>query len=257
MTIVTLLKKELLEAWRDKKLIWLPVVLCCLAISQPISLYFMPQILEMAGNLPEGTVINMPTPTGKEVLIGTISQFSMIGTIIFVIGMMGAIVHERNSGVLSLIMARPVRAIDYIGSKFLSYSLLYVLSFTISYGLAYYYTNLLFSKVEFHLFMASLLIYLLWILFVVSITLIVGTLLNKPAGIAGGSLLIIGGLALFTSFFPKLSAWSPTTAQYHANEIILNGALHSSFYSMIIFTIVILLLLFFLTTYFFKKYESY
>lgn len=108
-TFLVLFKKEMLEAWRDKKLIWLPIVMSILAISQPISLYYMPEILEKSVNLPEGAVIKLPVPTGAEVLAGTLSQFGTIGTAIVILSVMGSIAHERNSGSLSLLMARPVQ----------------------------------------------------------------------------------------------------------------------------------------------------
>ena len=88
---LTLFKKEMKESLRNGKWIWLPIVLIIIGISQPITNYYMPQILEAAGNLPEGAVIDFPTPTGEEVLMGTMSQYGMIGTLLFVLATMGVI----------------------------------------------------------------------------------------------------------------------------------------------------------------------
>ncbi|MBS4161836.1 ABC transporter permease subunit, partial [Klebsiella pneumoniae] len=154
-----LFQKEWTESWKDGKLFWLPAVLILLGLIQPLSLYYMPQIIDMAGNLPEGAVIDIPRPRSEEVMASTLSQFSTVGTAIFVFSVMGSIVNERNQGSLSLVMARPVSPLQYIGSKWLQHVLLVLASFAVSYGLAFYYTNLLFGKVEFERFLFSLSVY--------------------------------------------------------------------------------------------------
>lgn len=253
----TLFKKEMTEAWRDKKWIWLPIVISILAISQPISQYFLPEILEHAGNMPEGTVIELPTPTGAEVLAGTLSQIGIIGTAIFVLSVMGTIAHERNSGAISLIMARPVHALQYIGSKWAAHALLLLFSFGIGYGLSFYYTNLLFNEVEVQRFIASLAVYSIWILFILAITLLAGTIFKKVGGIAGASILVVAILGLSSSLFPKYMGWSPSNAQSQATHYLMTGTWADSFISMVVVSISLLIIIFLLTVYSFKRYESY
>lgn len=256
-TFITLLKKEWLEAWRDKKLIWLPVVLCILAVSQPISTYFMPEILEMAGNLPEGAVIEIPVPSGEEVLAGTLSQFGIVGTAIFVLSAMGVVSNERNSGSLSLLMARPVKPFIYIASKWAAQASIFILSFALGYGLAYYYTNLLFNQVDFHRFVSSFGVYSLWILFTLSITLLLGTLMRKSGGIAGMSIMTVAGLSIIGSLFPKFMGWSPSNAQNQAGSMLMTGKWDDSFGLMLSVSLLMIIALVILASYAFKKYESY
>lgn len=254
---LTLCKKEWMEAWRDKKLIWLPIVIIILAVTQPITNYYLPQILDMAGNLPEGAVIEIPTPSGEEVLIGTLSQLGMIGLAIFVLSVMGTIANERNSGALSLIMARPVQPIQYIGSKWLVNFLIVFISFALGYGLSYYYTNLLFNEVEIHKFLASLGVYSLWLLFAVAVTIIFGTVFKKVGGIAGASLVTIATLALCRSLFPKFFNWSPASASSQVSTYLQTGSWGESFYVMLFVSIALLIGLFLLNVVIFKRYESY
>ncbi|RST76427.1 ABC transporter permease [Siminovitchia acidinfaciens] len=256
-TFITLFKKEWLEAWRDKKLIWLPVVLCLLAVSQPISTYFMPEILEMAGNLPEGAVIDIPVPSGEEVLAGTLSQFGMIGTAIFVLSAMGVVSNERNSGSLSLLMARPVDPFIFIASKWAAQALIFLLSFALSYGLAYYYTNLLFNQVDIQRFISSFGVYSLWILFTLSITLLLGTIMKKNGGIAGMSIMTVAGLSIIGSLFPKFMGWSPSNAQNQAGSMLMSGKWEDSFGLMLSVSIALIVGLVIFTSFAFKKYESY
>lgn len=254
---LTLFKKELQEAWRDKKLVWLPIVISILAISQPISQYYMPQILDMAGGLPEGTVIEIPTPSGAEVLAGTLSQLGIMGTAIFVLSVMGSIAHERNSGALSLVMARPVQAFQYIGSKWAANAVILLLSFVIGYGLCYYYTNLLFSQVEVKQFLGSMAVYSIWILFTLSVSLLCGVIFKKVGGIAGASLLTVAFIALCSSLFPKFMAWSPANAQNQAIHYLTIGSWGDSFTGMISSNVILLFFLFVTTVLLFKRFESY
>lgn len=256
-TFLVLFKKEMLEAWRDKKLIWLPIVMSILAISQPISLYYMPEILEKAGNFPEGAVIKLPVPTGAEVLAGTLSQFGTIGTAIVILSVMGSIAHERNSGSLSLLMARPVQPLQYIGSKWAAHAVILIFSFSLGYFLAYYYTNLLFSTVEMKRFFASLTMYSVWILFTMTITLFAGTMFKKIGGIAGASLLTVVIFTLFGSLFPKFMGWSPSNAQAQASSYLMTGRWAETFDFMVFSSIALIVIIFLLATVRFKRYESY
>ena len=152
---MTLLQKEMKEALRNGKWIWLPIAFIILGISQPISTYYMPQILESAGNLPEGAVIEIPVPSGEEVLASTLGQFGTIGTLLIVIAFMGAISNERQNGTLTLVMVRPVSSLQYIASKWTSQLIITVVSFLLSYGMTWYYTNLLFNHLPWERVLAS------------------------------------------------------------------------------------------------------
>lgn len=254
---MTLCQKEWLEAWRDKKVIWLPAVLAILAISEPVTTYFMPEILDMAGNLPEGAIIEIPVPTGEEVLAGTLSQFGLIGTAVFVLSAMGSISNERGSGVLSLVMSRPVSSFEYIASKWTVHALIFLFSFAFSYGLAYYYTNLLFNSISFKGFVLSFGVYSLWILLVLSITLLAGTVLRKNGGIAGISILAAAGLTVISSLFPSYTEWSPANAQEQAGNILMAGSGSDGWGFMVAVSVVSILGLVLLSVLAFRRFASY
>ncbi|PAK46780.1 hypothetical protein CHH87_00575 [Bacillus licheniformis] len=252
-----LFQKEWTESWRDGKLLWLPVILILLGLIQPLSLYYMPQIIDMAGNLPEGSVIDIPRPRGEEVMASTLSQFGTVGTANFVFSVMGSIVHERNQGSLSLVMARPVSPLQYIGSKWLQQVLLVLVSFAASYGLAFYYTNLLFGKVEFDRFLVSLSVYSIWIIFVMSVTMFFSALFRHIGGIAGMSICFIAFVSLAGSLFPRFTEWMPDKAKSQADYFIMHGSWDHAFGWMVFSSLGIVILLFMCTVFVFKRYESY
>ncbi|MEH7526490.1 hypothetical protein V7149_24970 [Bacillus sp. JJ1503] len=46
---VTLFNKEMVELSRNFKWIWVPIVFILLAVKEPLTVYFMPQILDAVG----------------------------------------------------------------------------------------------------------------------------------------------------------------------------------------------------------------
>ena len=211
----------------------------------------MPQIIDMAGNLPEGSVIDIPRPRGEEVMASTLSQFGTVGTAIFVFSVMGSIVHERNQGSLSLVMARPVSPLQYIGSKWLQQVLLVLVSFAASYGLAFYYTNLLFGKVEFDRF------YLVYPCTVYGLYLscrsrCFSVLCFAISGIAGMSICFIAFVSLAGSLFPRFTEWMPDKAKSQADYFIMHGSWDHAFGWMVFSSLGIVILLFMCTVFVLK-----
>jgi ABC-2 type transport system permease protein len=254
---LTLLHKEILELVRNGKWIWLPVVLMIIGNSQPLTSYYMPQILDMAGNLPEGASITIPTPTGEEVLSGALSQYGTIGTLLFVLATMNVIAQERQNGSITLVMVRPVNEWQYLGSKTVAQLALLLLSLLLSYCLTWYYTNLLFTPVDWKLMISSLVIYCFWIPFVVSVTIFVGTILQHNGGIAGVSILFLSLISLLTSLLPKFMDWSPGNIRGEATKLLVEQQWTESAWGVIGSTTILSLLLFIAGVMVLKRYKYY
>jgi ABC-2 type transport system permease protein len=254
---ITLFQKELKEALRSGKWIWLPIAFIILGISQPLSSYYMPQILESAGNLPEGAVIEIPTPTGEEVLAATLSQFGTVGTLLLVIAFMGAICNERQNGTLALVMVRPVSPLQYMTSKWFSQILLTLVSFLLSYGITWYYTNLLFHTVSWERVLTSFALYSLWLLFILSVTMLIGTWLKSASGIAGLSIVILGGLSVLSGLFKKYTQWSPANIKAQASAVLLQGEMNENGVLIICTSIILSLLFVVIATINFRRFKQF
>ncbi|WP_077303838.1 ABC transporter permease [Terribacillus halophilus] len=215
-----LFRKEWLEAWRDKKLVWLPAVMLLMTILQPITLYFMPAILENSNSLPEGAIVELPIPSGGEVLVSTLSQLHTIGTAIIVLACMNVIVQERNTGALMQLFTRPLSTATYIFSKWTMLVLLHLSAFSLSYGVAWYYTNNLFTDVSFDSVWKSFMIYCLWIVLVITVTLFVGTFLRRSGGVAGISILILASIAILSTVLPDTATYLPSSILTLATDIL-------------------------------------
>ena len=105
---LTLFQKEIFEMWRNFKWIWVPITFILLGVSEPLTSYYMKHILDSLGGLPEGAVIDIPTPTAGAVLASGLSQYTTLGVLIIVLSTMGIIAGERKSGVAAMILVKPV-----------------------------------------------------------------------------------------------------------------------------------------------------
>ncbi|MGF9888833.1 ABC transporter permease [Priestia megaterium] len=219
-TFGVLFKKELHELFANGKGIWLPISLILLGITQPLTNYYMPQIINMAGNLPKGAIIQLPTPTGQEVMQGVLSQYSTIGTLLIVLASMNMISNERQNHAAVLVMMRPVSIIQYIMSKWAAQIALVIGSTFISYIAAWYYTNLLFSYVDWTHMVVSFLLYSLWLIFILSVLVAAGTFLLQSGGIAGVSILIIALLSFLSTLFTNQLKWSPAALSQYAARLL-------------------------------------
>lgn len=218
--LMTLVQKEWLELLRSFKLIWVPLVFALLGIMQPVSSYYMPVILEKAGNMPEGTVIEIPLPSGAEVMAQTLSQFGVLGLLILALAFMGAVSGDRNSGAASLVLVKPVSFRTYILSKWLGMMTLSWGALLVGYAACWYYTWLLIESVDFVPFLMSYVIYGLWLTFVLTATLLFSTLLRSAAAAAFSALGLAMLLSLLSGLLPNYMGWSPGSLGGFAYEAV-------------------------------------
>lgn len=219
----TLYNKEMLEMARSAKWLWLPLVFAALGIMQPVTTYYMPQLLESMGGLPEGAVIQIPVPSPPEVLVSSLSQFGSIGVLILVLASMAAVSGERASGVAAMVMMKPVPHVSYISSKWAGLLTLTLASFAVGYGGSWYYTELLFGPVEPGKVFSSFFVYALWLVFIVTLTLLMSSLLKANGAIAFVSVGTATALSIAGGMFAKAMRWSPGALSGHAGALLMEG----------------------------------
>lgn len=214
-------RKEMLEMLRNYKLLWIPVVFVLLGVTQPLSSYYLPELLQASGQIPAELVDSFPVPGPSEVMIQVLSQYSLIGLLLIVIAGMNLVTGELYGGTAALVLVRPVKSAQFIIAKWAGYFSLVVISFVLSYGSAWYYTSLLQGTVSWREALAAGGLYVIWFSFAVSLTLLCSTLLRGSAA-AVVSLLVIGLLSVTHGLVPAWLAWSPahllTVAAGHLAE---------------------------------------
>lgn len=226
---LTLYRKEMLEMTRNAKWIWVPLVFIIIGVMQPVTTYYTPQILESMGGLPEGAIIELPAPSQQEVIAKTLSQFGTIGVLILVLASMAVVSGERQSGVAAMILVRPVPHASYITAKWAGVQTLALASFVCGFSSAAYYTIILFGDIAVARLAQAFAAYGLWLAFIVTVTVFLGSWLRSSAAIAFVSLIAAVALALASGLFERYMAWNPAMLSNHAAAIVTQGQALGSF----------------------------
>lgn len=218
---ITLLNKEFLEMARNYKWIWVPITFILLGVMDPLTTYYMPQIIDSVGGLPEGAVINIPEPSAKEVFIMSLGEYQTIGILIIVLSMMGTIAGERKSGVAQLILVKPVSYISYITSKWAAALILVVISLFLGFLASWYYTGVLFEFIPFGSFMAAFGLYSLWLALVLTLVVFTSAAFRHPGAAGMVALVTVFVFNMLGSSFSHLLEWSPTQLLPYASEMLV------------------------------------
>lgn len=220
-----LLSKEFLEMIRNFKLIWVPISFILLGVMDPLSTYYLPQIIDSIGNLPEGAVFEMPTPPTPEILMMTISQYNMLGVLIIVLITMGLISGERKSGVAGIILVKPVSYSSYITAKWAGALILMWISYFIGFLASWYYVGILFEWIPFGDFMQAFFLYGIWLSFVLTITVFFNSFFKTPGVVGFLSLAVVIVLNLVTGTLSHLLEWSPAQLIAYTGEFLTTNSI--------------------------------
>lgn len=250
-----LYRKEVTEMIRNYKILWIPIVFILLGVMQPVSSYYMPQILDTFGGLPKGTILEMPLPTGEEVLMNVLSNYGMLGVLILVLSAMGIISAERQSGVAGMVMIKPVPYSSYILSKWAGLITVTLISLVIGYVASWYYTSLLIKPVAFERIFQSVAIYSIWLVFVVTMTLFFSTLMKGNGSVAFVTIFVVFSISTVTSILGKYMKWSPAKMTEYTGQVLLSGELESSFWLPFITTMAIIIVVLISSIQIFKQKE--
>ncbi len=240
---------------RNFKLLWMPLVFILLGIMQPVTSYYLPQILETAGELPEGAVLNIPVPSSAEVLVGTLGQYSQIGVLILALGFMGIVAGERSSGVAGMILVKPVSFTSYITAKWLSAVLLAGISFFLGMIASWYYTTLLIGDIAFSTLLNGSFIYFIWLAFLITVTVLFSSFLKSSGIVAFVTILTAILLSAITSLLSKWMIWSPARLSGHSHSILMTDTTGEHFVLALTVTIALIIGLLILATQVFSRKE--
>jgi ABC-2 type transport system permease protein len=140
----TLLRKELVEAWRTMRL---PVVLALflfVGLSSPLLARFMPEIIEFAaGDL--GTSIPLPTPTVADAVDQVQKNLAQFGALTAIVLAMGAVSGELDRGTAGFILARPVGRAAFLVAKVAALGAVLAIGVAVTVVVGWIYTAILFE----------------------------------------------------------------------------------------------------------------
>jgi len=256
MQWVTILKKEMLEYWRNFKWIWVPIVFILFAIMDPLSTYYLPKIIETVGGMPEGAVFEMPEVPPNAALMMSLNEFSMFGVLVIILISMGLIAGERKSGVAELVLVKPVGYFTYISSKWFSTLFLMWISYVIGMLTSWYYVNLLFGEISFGTLMKVVVFYGLWLTLVLTITIFFNTLFKTPGIVGFVTIATMIVMFIFNQIFSNKITWFPNNLSKHIVEMLETGTMSTELWGTSAIIVVITVILLFSSYFTFRNKEK-
>lgn len=234
-----LVKKELLEQWRTKKILIMIIVFLFVAVASPILAKLTPELLK--GLSVQGMKIELPTPTYKNAIDQLIKNISQIALLVLVFVAAGSITDEKNKKTLEIILTKPISRTKFILSKFISNYISLGLIFVASIILFYLYTTSLFASFSFINFIIMATIVLLYIFMIISITILASAVLKNS--IAAGAVGFISFILFGTIFgmIEQIKNLSPNLIFSNYKDVVSNGYIQELNGPLIVISITIAL----------------
>lgn len=218
MQIATLIRKEVVEQWRTRRLLVLGSVFLFFGLLSPITARLTPDIVKWAASSAPGVVIQVPPPTAADAVVQYVKNLSQILPLVVLLVAMGSVVGERERGTLPMVLARPVARGAVLGSKFLGLAGALVVSLILSGAPAYYYSLLLFDGPPLDAFLRLNLLAGLYLLVVLALTFLASTVATTTVMAGALAFLLWLGLVIAGSL-PRVGRASPATLLTWAGKV--------------------------------------
>lgn len=218
---LVLVRKELLEQWRTKKILIMAIIFLFVAISSPIIAKLTPELLKSV-SIP-GLSINLPAPTYNDALDQLVKNISQIALLILVFMVAGAVSDEKSKKTLDIVLTKPISRTKFILSKFCSYFVIISLIFISACLVFYIYTITNFATFNLINFLLMMFIMLLYVLMIISITIFASTMVSNSlvaGGIGFASFIIFGTIS---GLIEPIKKYSPNLIFSDYKELVASG----------------------------------
>lgn len=237
-----LFQKEWRENVRNFKILWIPLVFILFGISEPLTYYYLPQILNAVGNMPSDMVFQLPEYKPEQIVMSTIGQYQFIGMLIVAFGFAGIIARERKNGTATMIYVRPISYTGYVLSKLAIMVILIIGSVCIGLLANVYYTYILYGAVDGVAFIGFIGTYSIWLLFAISVVICSSAAFsNGVASVISIFLLVV--VQLVDSLLGTYWSISPWKLPMYAGQILNNDLDKLPFFWSVTVTLVVVVLL--------------
>ncbi|WP_234120793.1 ABC transporter permease [Clostridium hydrogenum] len=203
---IAFLKKELLESVRTYKFFIIIAVFFAFGMMSPLAAKLMPKLISYANQ--DGMKISMPEPAAIDSWKQFFKNISGMGLIVAALIFSGVLANELSKGTLINMLTKGLNRSTVILSKFTAMIIIWTISYTLAFAMAFIYTAYLFKNHEMHNLFFS--IFCLWLfgVFLLAVILLGGVLVKSSYG----SLFITGialAILMFLNAFPKLQKYNP------------------------------------------------
>ncbi len=219
MSAGTFTKKEFREIVKTYKIWVVPIIFIFFGFLSPITTKLLPEILKSQMEA-QNIGLQLPEPSALESYSQYFKNLSQIGTLAVILLSMGLISEEKAKGTLHLILTKPVARATIVLSKYLAQSVLVVCSVLLGAAICYVYTWALFGEDSLALFSRSTLLYAVYYLLLIAITLFFSTLFSNQVAAGGVALISLFALSILPSISEVMTRFSPYALAIVADKII-------------------------------------
>lgn len=248
----TLLKYDFIFLKRTSKFIIFPAIAIFFAILSPVTAKYMPEILEALLGA-EGIGFELPAVTQYDSYVQYIGNLYEIFLIVTVFVGVSIFMKEKNKGELPLILSKPVNRTKYLLSKYISFTILVAATLMLS-GLVFsYYTNYLFGTVDLTVTLSISLLFLLYTMFILSVSLFTAMFFDSYAGASIVTFVVYIVFSILSGFNKGILDYLPGRLVTRITEVIYG----TSDYTLWVNVVVILMVITTLGYISIKKFKKY
>lgn len=206
----TLFRKELREQWRTYRILVVAAVMSLFGLLGPLTVKYLPFIMAQMPGVPEGLAEVMPEPDVAMAVDEYVQNLVGFGVILAILIPMAAIVGEKTSGTAAMILSKPVSRAVFLGSKFITYGLIFFTGILLAGLSGYYYLGILFEWIKPAGFIALNGLMMIYLMMYLAITLFASTVSRSQFAAAGISFSLLVFLSLLGTI-PSLSPHLPAS----------------------------------------------
>ena len=141
--LAVLVRKELTEAWRTRRLPVVVVLFLVVGVVSPLTARYLPEILELS--LGDDLSIPLPVPTAADALSQLQKNLGQLGALAAIALAMGSVAGELDRGTAALVLAQPATRAAFLAAKVIAIAVVLALGMAGATIVGWIYTAILFE----------------------------------------------------------------------------------------------------------------
>lgn len=240
-----LLKKDLMDLYRSKKILVLLIVFILFAILSPALAAITPDLIN---SLSKGSdmVIKLPDPTYLDAYVQFFKNATQMCSFVLVIVYASLIVEERSKGTYATLINNNVKPSQFVLSKLITEILVFTIIYVISVIIFLTYTTFLFDKVFAPHYLIAFASYYFYIIFLIGIINFASALTKTTVMSIAVSFMMTFGIMIF-DLLPRISRYFPDYLINISNNVITSNKYLSYFWPDVFISLGIVSVLTFFT----------
>jgi ABC-2 type transport system permease protein len=215
-----LLRKELLEAWRTRRLPVVAVLFLVVGIVSPLTAKYLPEIL--TATLGDQLPIPIPTPVAADALAQLQKNLGQLGALAAIALAMGSVSGELDRGTAALVLAQPATRGAFLAAKLVAISIVLAVAVVAATAVAWVYTAILFEPLPIAGWLAMAVLSWLALLAWASLTFLASAATGSTTAAAGLGFVALVVISL-ASIVPALDHLLPSGLSLPAIQLAATG----------------------------------